>query len=428
MNTTHDPSEYIRGLQQILISDKKKIGFLFGAGTSMAFKKNASDKSHIPGIVKLTEQIVEDLTKKEKKYKQVFEELKEELGSNFNIEYILSNVIQKGELVGNGELNKLKKPDFIKLATDIKTAIKDKVSVHKHKTDIVSDLIHTDFAEWVCRADRSHPIEVFTTNYDFLFELGFEHKNTPYFDGFTGSFEPFFDAMSVESTLLAPAVTKLWKIHGSLGWRFDSDQKKVIRKNSDDNDDILVYPSVLKYNDAKKYPYVSLIDRLSNFLKQDDSVLFVCGYSFSDSHINEVIVSALKSSTTTHAFVLYYDEVCEKEKESTFLLQDKSKLELIAKETKKISVYGCRSAVIGGVLGEWKLRTEPDKDDTIKVNQYFDEDVPGQTQEIKKEMLAEEMLWTGSGKFLLPDFAAFVNFLTSMVIVNNVSKSANEPK
>lgn len=38
-NLTHDPSEYIRGLQQLLISDKKKIAFLFGAGTSLAKKK-----------------------------------------------------------------------------------------------------------------------------------------------------------------------------------------------------------------------------------------------------------------------------------------------------------------------------------------------------------------------------------------------------
>lgn len=40
MEYTHDPSEYIRGLQQLLISDKKKIGFLFGAGTSSAKKMN----------------------------------------------------------------------------------------------------------------------------------------------------------------------------------------------------------------------------------------------------------------------------------------------------------------------------------------------------------------------------------------------------
>lgn len=39
---THDPSEYIRGIQQILISDKKKIGFLLGAGSSLASKNEKS--------------------------------------------------------------------------------------------------------------------------------------------------------------------------------------------------------------------------------------------------------------------------------------------------------------------------------------------------------------------------------------------------
>jgi len=39
METTHDPREFVRGLQQILISDKKRLGFLFGAGTSMAIKR-----------------------------------------------------------------------------------------------------------------------------------------------------------------------------------------------------------------------------------------------------------------------------------------------------------------------------------------------------------------------------------------------------
>jgi hypothetical protein len=40
---THDPREFIRGIQQILISGTKRIGFLCGAGTSMATPKTNSD-------------------------------------------------------------------------------------------------------------------------------------------------------------------------------------------------------------------------------------------------------------------------------------------------------------------------------------------------------------------------------------------------
>lgn len=49
------------------------------------------------------------------------------------------------------------------------------------------------------------------------------------------------------------------------------------------------------------------MNRLNLFLKQDDAVLFVCGYSFGDEHINERIMSALKTDTIAHVFVLNYD-------------------------------------------------------------------------------------------------------------------------
>lgn len=415
----HDPQEYIRQLQSLLISDKKKIGFLFGAGTSLAIKNGASMKSQVPAIVKLTQEIVEELSSCEK-HKKALEDIKSELGvGNFNVEYILSNIIQKKEIIGNGKLNDLCKNEFEQLETAIKKAIKEKVSVHTHKAEIVENLVHTDFAEWVGRADRKCPIEIFTTNYDFLFEMGLEHKGVPYYDGFTGSFEPFFDALSVDNTKFSPHCTKLWKIHGSLGWCYEKTQGKVLRKNSQviADTDILVYPSILKYSEAKKFPYVSLIDRLSNFVKQDDTVLFVCGYSFGDAHINEVILSALKTNTTSHVFVLYYDEHTS-ENNKIYILQKASKLSNIAKETKKMSVYGRRSAVIGGVWGEWKLKTEPDKSDTININLYFDEDAPEPMTDLKEVDKGGE-IWSGQGRFLLPDFTAFVKFLTSMIVNND---------
>jgi hypothetical protein len=426
----YNPQEYIRQLQSLLISDKKKIGFLFGAGTSLALKKGGSDKSKVPAIKELTESIVEEISKteegQENKYKIALESIKTELGDEkYNIEYILSNIIQKKEIIGEGELNGLKKDGFEELEEKIKKEIKEKVSVHNHKDEenFLENLVHTDFAEWVGRADRKNPIEIFTTNYDFLFEMGLEHKNIPYYDGF----EPFFDALSVENSKFSPHCTKLWKIHGSLGWTFDKNREKVLRKSPDavEDKDILVYPSILKYSEAKKFPYISLTDRLNSFLKQDDTVLFICGYSFGDAHINEVILSSLKSNTTSHVFVLYYDEYTE-DSSKKYSLQKDSKLSKIAKETKKISVYGMRNAVIGGVFGDWKLKNEPDKEDTININLYFDEDAAidetasiSETEEISNKKGNES--WTGKGRFILPDFAKFVNFLTTMIINNNES-------
>jgi len=50
MELDHDPREFVKGLQQILISDTKRLGFLFGAGTSMAVKDGANKDSVIPGV------------------------------------------------------------------------------------------------------------------------------------------------------------------------------------------------------------------------------------------------------------------------------------------------------------------------------------------------------------------------------------------
>jgi hypothetical protein len=63
---SHDPSEYIRGIQQVLISDKKRIGFLFGAGSSLAEK--SSKTLTVPAITKMTTEIIDIVSKVQKKY------------------------------------------------------------------------------------------------------------------------------------------------------------------------------------------------------------------------------------------------------------------------------------------------------------------------------------------------------------------------
>jgi hypothetical protein len=423
---THDPAEYIKGIQQILISDKKKIAFLFGAGTSSLSRENKS--LTIPAIGEMTYIVVRDIGDIEPKYKIALDEIKEELGEmKYNIENILSNIEQKYEVIGSGTLNKLNKAEFEGLKKLLKEKIRALVSIHKNINEAnITKLVHTAFAEWVGKADRRCGVEIFTTNYDYLFEIGLEYNDIPYYDGFSGSYEPFFNPESVEDICFVSSRTKLWKMHGSLGWHFKESSKRIVREHSD-KDDLLIYPSMLKYNNSKKQPYVSFMDRLSNFIKQDDSVLLTCGYSFNDEHINGIILSALKTNTTSHVLVLYYDEVRKKDGEKEYreyLLKPDSPLYELIKSQKKISVYGMRSAVIGGKYGEWKLRTEPDKDDTININLYFDEDGPeNDTVEKMVEKKGDE-IWTGEGRLILPDFSKLVNFLKSMVIQNEIREIA----
>ena len=153
---SHDPSEYIRGLQQLLVSDKKKIAFLFGAGTSLAQKNEKS--IIVPAIGKMTSDIVKKLGKT-LRYKKAFVEIRKEIEDqdfNYNIETLLSNIEQKITIIGKGQLNGLDLKQFKELLCKIKKQIREMVSVHKHilKGNNIENLIHADFAEWIGRSDR----------------------------------------------------------------------------------------------------------------------------------------------------------------------------------------------------------------------------------------------------------------------------------
>jgi len=428
---THDPSEYMKGIYSILINSKKRIGFLFGAGTSLAIKDKKKSLT-VPGIMDLTTIVEQDLLKIKAKdgktflYQGIIDSMKKELKTKYNIESILSTLEQRHLIIGSNSLDGLNKEGFLELILTIKKIIKKEMSVHK-KPEIEYDaLVQSDFANWIGQADRAFGIEIFTTNYDYLFEIGLEHNNIPYYDGFCGSYKPFFHSDSIEKLNYLPFQTKLWKLHGSIGWHFDPDTEKIIRYDSDGND-IFIFPSIFKYKDSQKQPYISFLDRLSNFLKEDDTVLFTCGYAFNDEHINNKIISALNTDRNSHVVALYYDEQKkEGSSEYEYILNEKSHIYKLAVSNGKLSVLGFRTAIIGRQLGNWKLRTEPNNDETPNINLYFDEDGYNDAiEELNKESTGTEK-WTGEGKFILPDFSKLVRFLNSMIVENFLTKAIKD--
>ncbi|NQU80461.1 MAG: SIR2 family protein [Bacteroidetes bacterium] len=473
MNNYFDPREYIRGLQQIFISDTKRVGFLFGAGTSFAIKKGASDKSQIPGIIKMTDEIINEISKEFTTFKSPLEKIQKELSDNNlepTIEHLLSNITQKHVIIGDETLAGLKKEDWKKLKEAIEDKIKGIVSVHKNKKEFLNNFIHSDFALWIKNSGRKEAVEIFTTNYDYLFEIGLEHNEEPYYDGFIGSYYPFFFPASVEDMKFLPSITKLWKLHGSLGWKYDEKTRKITRSLPDDSN-IMVYPSFLKYDNSKKQPYVSFMDRLSNFIKEDDGVLFICGYSFGDYHINDVIINAIEKSNTSHIVIFYYDKG-KKDDEPYYSLDDDCEIKRIALTNKKISVYGMNSAIIGGKYGIWKLKDRIQLDEDAVLLDLFFEDSYSEEGFLPKKSFTridefeyekskilwnflkdksiiddkgiltkdyETLLnglkfessfndfeneireivhyykgWNGEGEFMLPDFSHFINFLQNL--------------
>ena len=409
-----DPSEIMRGIRQLLISDKKRIGFLFGAGTSLA--KKEQDSPTVPAIGKLTELVSNEL---KERYADALTSIKQDIEDSnlsFNVETLLSNVEEKINIVGKGSLNGLDKPNFIALCDQIKQCILKEVAVHKHinttNVEQLNKMIQVDFASWIQNANRKYGVEIFTTNYDYLFEIGLEHCEVPYYDGFSGRYQPFFNSQSVESLTYLQSQTKLWKIHGSLGLQ-QITPGKVVRVPSE-RDCMLIYPSILKYADSKKQPYASFMDRLNLFLKQDDAVLFVCGYSFGDEHINERIISALKSNSDAHVYVFFYDVIWKNGcKINSFTAEHP--LAKLAEECNKITVLASKYAVQGTKFGEWKLKREPSREDSVDINLYFDEDAPYDASlPLKQERQGDE-LWTGKGELTVINFTKFVEFLHNMI-------------
>lgn len=415
----HDPREQVRGLHQILTSDKKRVGFLFGAGTSYATGLNGA---FVPAVTEMTRVIVQNVTNQSPALAAAIADITVELSSAkiaFNIETLLSSIESKRAVIGAGTLNGLDAQGFADLAKLVKEEVVKLVSIHD-QLRVTADrrkLSHAQFSNWIQKARRRFPAEIFTTNYDYLFEMALEGSGIPYFDGFSGGFEPFFCPEAVEDVEAYPHLVKLWKMHGSLGWSFRETDQAVIRQHTQDTDaaSTLIYPSHLKYNSSRKQPYVGLIDRLCTFLQQDDAVLITCGYSFGDNHINERIVTSLRRGANSHVFALYYDEVPDAAGGRSYGLSDEANVIRImaTQETGgKMSVYGRRHAVIGGKFGTWRLRDEPKKIESTRIDLYFDEDAaapsltPGQQQ--------GDEHWEGTGQFLLPDFRKLADFLNDM--------------
>ena len=161
-----------------------------------------------------------------------------ETKQNPNIEDVLSRVRMMLEAISIPET--LAGLDKSQLA-DLEEVIRRKIAevANPSTSGILEKLPHRRFARWLIRMARQYPVEVFTLNYDILFELALEAERVPIFDGFVGSYQPFFHPDSLRHREWAPGenYTRLWKMHGSVTWRKEmiDGRMRVIRGSPDRN-------------------------------------------------------------------------------------------------------------------------------------------------------------------------------------------------
>lgn len=303
----HCPYRQSSLLQQALAPDKMRIAFLLGAGcpVSIRIPDGEGSKALIPDIRGLTEQ-VDIALKKSDQHKSAYATLLKRFEGgtpgNPTIEDILSHIRALQDVVRGGNIDGLNKAILSALDKEICDITTTVVGVMLPE----SNTPYHQLATWIGGIQRAHPIEVFTPNYDLLVEQALESHKVPYFDGFVGSKQAFFDLTSMESEALPSRWARLWKVHGSVNWWRTSKDEVVRRDGPSDGDRQMIYPSHLKYDQSRRLPYLAMLDRLREFLSRGQAVLVTNGYSFADQHLNEVILHGLRSNPTAICFALLY--------------------------------------------------------------------------------------------------------------------------
>lgn len=370
MNTkNHCPYRQTKNLQDALTSGKVRVAFLLGAGCPVSIRMKegifCADEAAtgteplIPDIAGLT-NLIKTKLKEADKFKIGFEALLTRLGgdapdSKITIEDILSHIRSLQDVIREGTIDGLDKASLAALDAEICDITTNVVNVGLPQARTA----YHQLATWIGGVPRANAVELFTPNYDLLLEQGLEAGQIPYFDGFVGSKQAFFDLTSMEAdgkNSLPDRWARLWKVHGSVNWwrvAVDKQQKDAADKEKEEFGVVrgekpknavqqMIYPSHLKYDQSRRMPYLAMLDRLRSFLGRGQVVVVTCGYSFLDQHLNEVILQGLRSNPTAMCFGLLHS------KKSDYPIAVEK-----AKRHQNLSLLAKDGAVLGTLEKDW---------------------------------------------------------------------------
>lgn len=369
--TLHDLGQQVRNLRQVLQDDKVRLGCFFGAGCPLGIydQEGKASLKLIPAVEQLTDQVAEALGARDKaagkssklrgQWDEFFKECEDE-GRKPTVEDVLTEVRTFIYRRGKSAVLGMTKEDCSTLDSVICEVIAEvvKETLPSHRCS------YNRFASWLAGIHRMFPVEVFTPNYDLLFEQAFEQQSHPHFDGFVGSREPWFDLASIEHDAIPSRWTRLWKLHGSINWEQikeangAKDRLRVVRvSRAAKTGQVMIYPSHIKYDQSRRMPYLAMLDRLRAFFRGDPSRrragldihdegaprLVVCGYSFLDDHLNEVILDGLRGNRKSQCFALMYSGLAKHERVVEY-----------AKSHANLTVLAYDGGVVGTRVGRFK--------------------------------------------------------------------------
>lgn len=280
----------------------ENLNFLIGAGCS-SFRDETGKEQAISTMAGLAKQFYEaypDFKIEKKKASDLFPDNLEALITHLvSLNNIVTSARKKGELK-----NKIK---------TINEFIFDKICEAPTCLELLG--LYKEFYLRIVKKTRQVPINVYTTNYDLYNENALDELGFMYNNGFLGSARRIFNPNSynyvvVENLGLSRDVWKsvsnffnLYKIHGSINWikedNPDTDTPHILEKDIDlirgrkRFDSLMIYPTPQKDRTTLMVPYSDLFRMMQNNLLKKNSVLITLGYSFSDEHINRILLNAL---------------------------------------------------------------------------------------------------------------------------------------
>ncbi|WP_027725737.1 SIR2 family protein [Tuberibacillus calidus] len=263
------------------------------------------------------------------------------------------------------------------LITDYKSAF---VNNFVLTIDYSNNLFHKIFLKRIVSRDpKLNKVNIFTLNYDLLIEKSAEELGINVNNGFLGfhyrAFMPSSFHLDVHINLrdISQAYSRsinLFKLHGSLSWKFDSNKPPYgITEVQHDYDnvktisqlpDCIIYPVQSKKKYSLDLPYSEMFRQFIEFINKPNSTLMVMGYSFLDEHVNDIITNALSKPDFNLVVFTYQDIYDQNISEYLKDLINRSK------EDSRITIFS------GSVLGNFEyivkyLIPYPYEDESEKV-------------------------------------------------------------
>ena len=182
-----------------------------------------------------------------------------------------------------------------------------------------SNAPHKTFLDKITARKASEPrVQLFTTNYDPLFEQAAQEGGYAVIDGFSFTSPRTFsgryfdyDIVQRERTRLkdeesfVSKVFHLYKMHGSLTWE-RTEQGRIQQVNSTESP-LIVYPASDKYESSYEQPYFEMMSRFQQALRRENTLLIVIGFGFRDKHIQNVILEAVNQNPSFQLVIVNYN-------------------------------------------------------------------------------------------------------------------------